>query len=153
MKKILVSILLMLALLAWVTPVAADKKVTVGTRINLHTKSPITFPAGAPFYISHGFGFNVGKNSIEPQNMRGIYDFKLEIDGVYQKPDFVQHTLDKNTDPATLWELPVFNFPNGMTGVHTFTGHWISPCGKDCPNPTTPVEVQIKSLTVEFISP
>ena len=52
----------------------------------------------------------------------------------------------------------MFNFPNGMTGVHTFTGHWFLACGFDpeipCNGrpPTTPVEYDTESVTVTFTS-
>jgi len=150
MKKILVPILFLFLILASVTPAAADQKIPVGTRINLHNP-PATFTAGAPFYITHGFLFYVGQGSVSDQNMRGVYDFKLEVDGVYQKAAFVDRTLNTSNDPLTLNDLEVFNFPNGLTaGEHTFSGHWFAPCGKDCKNPTTPVEINVTSVTVEF---
>jgi hypothetical protein len=141
----------MLALLAWVTPVAADKKVTVGTRITISYNVPATFTAGAPFYIAHGWSFYIGQDSVSGQNMKGVYDFTLEVDSVYQKADFMDHMLNNDANPRLQIILTVFNFPNGLpAGQHTFTGHWLAPCGHTCANPTTLVEFFTTSPVITF---
>jgi hypothetical protein len=60
----------------------------------------------------------------------GQVRFKLEVDGVSVPPTYVEFT--RNLDPEyPQWFLDrvyFFNFPNGMTGTHTFEGHWIVPC-------------------------
>jgi hypothetical protein len=154
MKKILVSILFIFALLGITTPASAAQKVRVGTRIDLRT-GPTTFTAGAPFHIAHGW---ITDSSVDGV---GIYDFELEIDGVLRYEDFVERSVTRG-DPDLLNRIWVYNFPNGMTGTHTFTGHWYGPCRAladggfytgSCTNPTARVEANTlspQSLTVTF---
>lgn len=154
MKKILVSILLMLALLAIATPASADQKVRLGTRFNLLTSDPTTFTAGDPFHIAHGHALDISTSTAI-----GIYDFKLEVDGVLRDEDFVERSVVSG-DPYPLSIFWVFNFPNGMTeGSHTFTGHWFSPCQQavdgglipgPCSTPNEKVEFLSLSMTVGF---
>lgn len=58
-----------------------------------------------------------------------------------------------------LW---VFNFPEGMTGTHTFTGHWYISCRwavdngwftGTCTTPHALVEILSQSITVVFVEP
>jgi hypothetical protein len=99
----------------------------VGAAISVFRGAPTTFAAGAPFYIQHGFG--LGAN--EPPTQAGIYAFRLDVDGVPRAADFVDRSTD--APPKTVYDGPVlnrswiFNFPDGMTGTHRFTGHWIVP--------------------------
>jgi hypothetical protein len=153
MKKTLVSMLLMLALLAFTIPAAADQKVTVGAQINISKNTPVTLQAGNPFYIAHGWRFDLSDKGV------GLFDFKLEVDGVYQNVDYVDHSVIKG-DPNSKAVSWVFNFPNGLNpGLHTFVGHWIGPCQSmvsigyypgPCPKPMEQVE-RSTSITVDFV--
>gem|GEM_PF-1741204 len=154
MKKILVSILLIFALLGITTPATAAQKVRVGTRIDLRT-GPTTFTAGAPFHFAHGW------IAVSLVDGVGIYDFELEVDGTLRDEDFVERSV-MSGDPDLLTRIWVYNFPNGMTGTHTFTGHWYGPCQAladgglytgTCMNPTARVEansISPQTLTVTF---
>jgi hypothetical protein len=154
MKKILISILLIFAILGITTPASAARKVPVGTRIDLRT-GPTTFTAGAPFHIAHGW---ITDSSLDAM---GIYDFELEVDGALREEDFVERSVISG-DPDLLTRIWVYNFPSGMTGAHTFTGHWYGPCQNlantgfytgTCTNPTARVEadtISPRTLTVTF---
>ena len=148
-----------LATLLLAVPAAADSpKVPVGEKINVLLGSPTTFPAGTPFHIRHGWGLAPADQAL------GIWSFRLDVDGVPRDPDFVLRSTDPV--PATGYDYPVlnrgwvFNFPEGMYGTHTFTGHWIAPCGAavselgyagPCATPNEPVDTLTRSLTVTFV--
>src|SRR6266508_4911714 len=122
MKKqsLVITILVLVALLATVTPVAADAREPVGTKISLFFGS-LEFPAGAPFYIQHGFVQSAEDGAI------GVFDFQLDVDGIPVQEDFRTFSAVSG-EPGTVLRLWLYNFPEDMTGVHTFTGHWIAPC-------------------------
>jgi hypothetical protein len=153
MKGYIFVLLLCAALLLVAAPLAAEAPSEVGERINVLFGTPDTFPAGEPFHIWHGWDFPV--EDWPP----GHFDFQLEMDGVVQSEDhfFVFPILWQ----GSMWQLRVwlYNFPDGMTGTHTFTGHWIAPCQYaveeygypgPCPNPNVEVEALTESLTVRF---
>jgi hypothetical protein len=100
--------------------VAASKE-RVGDRISLFTP-PATYPAATAFHIWHGFVFEEADRGL------GRYAFVLDVDGVERAADFFEVTLLDRRLVSKVW---VFNFPNGLTGVHTFDGHWITPAGTD----------------------
>jgi hypothetical protein len=112
-----------------VAPVSAVPKQPTGDRISItldcwdNCGAPQTFPAGAPFYISHGHGISkaFGENPAI-----GKYLFTLDVDGVPVAANFKQITSAGHGDHGVLW---TFNFPDGMTGIHYFTGTWYVPCG------------------------
>jgi hypothetical protein len=99
----------------------AVSKVRVGDRISLFTP-PTTYPAATAFHIWHGFVFEDSDKS------RGRYEFVLDVDGVERAADFFEVTTVDRRLISKVW---VFNFPNGLTGLHTFEGHWITPGGTD----------------------
>jgi len=153
MKKTFVSILLLLALLTVTSPAAADQKVRVGEKIDVFIGEPTTFPAGAPFHIAHGW-IMLDSN----WDGLGIWDFQLEVDGVLWKEDFVERSIESG-DPDLHNRIWVFNFPEGLTGTHTFTGHWLGPCQVlvddgtvpgPCSYPNDKVEARVSPLTVTF---
>lgn len=156
MKKI-VAFLLILTLLTMANPVFAASKEPAGDRIDLRTGYPITFPANTPFHIKHGWVSLIPNPQNDPI---GIYDFELEVDGVWLEEDFVMRLVDfKNPDyPRQIqW---VYNFASGMTGTHTFTGHWYGPCrplidqgwySGPCSTPNARVEAITQTLTITFV--
>ena len=155
MKKMLVSILLILSMLVVTTPAAAAEKVRVGERIILFTGEPTTFTAGAPFHIAHGW------IAFSDEQAIGVIDFKLQVDGVYIKEDFVERSvISGSPDEHNVgW---VFNFPTGMTGEHTFIGHWFGPCQElvnegylpgPCPKPNEKLEAFSRTVIVTFVEP
>jgi hypothetical protein len=152
------AMLFALALVAG--PAAAASKEPVGPHISVFLGTPTTFPAGEPFHISHGWGIG----ATEPPAQAGIFGFRLDVDGIPRDADFVVRSTD--APPKTEFDAPVlnrgwvFNFPDGMSGTHTFTGHWIAPCGAavaelgypgPCTTPNAPIEAIARSLTVTFV--
>ncbi len=99
----------------------AASKERVGDRISLLAPPP-TYPAATAFHIWHGFVFEEGDKAL------GRYAFVLDVDGVERAADFFDVTLLDRRLISKVW---VFNFPNGLTGIHTFAGHWITPAGTD----------------------
>jgi len=137
----------------------AAEPVPVGDRINVFAGTPTTYPAGQPFHIRHGWSVGI---TAHPEQT-GLWRFSLDVDGVPRAAD----DTDFNAEPAptTGFDAPrlnrgwIFNFPAGMTGRHTFTGHWIGPCELavesgypgPCNRPNEPVEALTRSLTVDFV--
>jgi hypothetical protein len=109
-------------LLASVTAAAAASRERVGDRISLF-EPPATYPADTAFHIWHGFIFQQGID-----RGYGRYEFQLEVDGVATAADFTDVDV---LDPGAVSRVWVFNFPAGLSGTHTFTGHWITPDGED----------------------
>ena len=152
-RQSLVTMLLILALLSMATPATAAPKEPVGDRIGVYYGGSMEFPAGAPFHILHGWILSSAGDA------NGIYDFELEVDGVPRKKDFKMFWIESG-DPDILQRRWVHNFPNGMTGTHTFTGHWFSPCQPavdngiypgPCATPNEKVETLTQTLTVTFV--
>ncbi len=154
MKKylLLIIVLLIVALLAIVTPAAADQNAPVGEKISLFGYAR-EFPSETPFNIRHGW--------IQPStdDAIGVFDFELSIDGVLQKESFKMFSAT-NGDPDLLNRYWVYNFPYGMTGTHTFTGHWFAPCQyavdflgytDSCAAPNEKVETNTRTLIVTFV--
>ena len=153
MKKqsLLITILIIVAILMLANPVAAAKG-PVGERINLYFGST-EFPAGAAFYIQHGW--------VQPSTDEaiGVFDFKLEVDGVLLQEDFKMFSAVSG-DADMLWRLWLYNSPDGMTGEHTFTGHWFAPCQYavnelgytgPCAAPNAKVETALRTVVVTFV--
>ena len=154
MKKLslFVIVLVVLSQLIMASSAAAGTNVPVGTRLSLYV-AEIEFPANTPFHIRHGW--------IQPStdSAIGIFDFALDVDGIFQ-PDAYKWFSVISGDPDYLSRIWVFNFPAGMTGTHTFTGHWYAPCQYavdwlgytgTCPTPNLKVEITTRSLIVTFV--
>ena len=151
-KPLFLTIILGLALLASAAPAIAAPREPVGERISVFFGGEREFPAGVPFYIKHGWSQYSDDNAI------GVFGFELEVDGDLRKEDFKLFSAESG-DPDTLNRVWVFNFPEGMTGTHTFTGHWFAPCqyavdqlgfSGPCASPNARVENSTKTLTVTF---
>lgn len=154
MKKLslFVTIIFIVAVLAMTTPAAANPNTPIGDRIIVWNTS-IIFAENTPFHIWHGW--------VQPSTDEaiGIFDFELDVDGVRIQEDFKMFSATSG-DPDTLWRLWVYNFPDGMTGTHTFTGHWYAPCQYAvdnlgytgaCSTPNEKVENNTKVITVTFV--
>ena len=148
------------AALAVVGGVSASATEPVGDRIGVLFGTPSTYPAGQAFHIRHGWG--IGGTAAPEQ--AGIYEFRLDVDGLPRVADGVFRSTDPS--PRTVYDAPIlnrgwlFNFPEGLTGQHVFTGHWIAPCKVSidelgytgtCRTPADPVEVIRRSVTVDFV--
>lgn len=122
-KTILIVLLISLFVLA--IPVAAETEEPVGERINVFLRTPKTFPADTPFHIRHGYWLWPPYDSAN-----GLWDFDLEVDGVYQKEDYVDRWVDPyHGETPDIYRHWVHNFPEGLpAGKHTFVGRWYAPC-------------------------
>ena len=161
MKKVVIAALAALSILLLGSSAAATTKEEIGPRINVLLGTPTTFPANTPFHIRHGWS---PTEDFTPPAI-GDYSFALDVDGVPRAEDFV--IREAIPPPATGFDFDtpiqvrtwVFNFPTGMTGIHTFTGHWFQPCAAavefhaypgPCTSPSASVEEETHSLTVTF---
>lgn len=151
--KLRISMVILVVLLLLAAPTAtADRPQPVGEQINVFIGTPDTFPADTPFHIMHGW-------ASDPPEARpyGLYDFVLEVDGIPWDEDFVLRSFDPDLE-YPLVQRWVHNFPNGMTGEVTFTGHWFAACRVaidlgyqgECRTPNEVVETFSNSLTVTF---
>jgi len=144
MKKatLLVMVLVMLLL---ATPAFAGPKEPVGDRILLacdqgerYCQGTQEFPANTPFHIRHGW-------LLFPTwgDQPGQFTFVLELDGTTVRPTYVDRWTEVTEWGPVLRRSWVYNFPDGMSGVHTFVGSWTWPCGlalewglvDECANP------------------
>lgn len=143
MKKMTV-ILLLLSILVLTTSFAASDKVRIGERV-VCSGAEIEFPAGAPFHIAHGWA------QLPNEEPLGLFRFTLDVDGVQVKRDFLEK-IDQDDPGDSIW-FWVYNFPEGMTGTHTFSCHWYGPCflsGETCIKKNQIVEYATNELTVIF---
>jgi hypothetical protein len=110
-----------LVIMASALPAAAGAKHPTGARLLLFVADGSTRAANTAFYVQHGFAFDPGTPSA------GLWRFTLDVDGISRAPSYVQ----SNTYPSGDLESRewIFNFPSGLSGTHTFVGHWLVPCG------------------------
>jgi hypothetical protein len=141
--------LLIAATLALTTASAAlgADRATTGDRINLFNGDQ-ELPAGAPFFVRHGIA-----NVLGDDRAVGRMSFVLEIDGVQQLATYTEH----HVADGMLTQTWVFNYPGGMSGTHTFIGHWLGVCGLPTAylpcgdgGPGTLVEFTTEEITVTF---
>jgi hypothetical protein len=128
MKKTTLLLIVMLALLL-AAPVLAEEHQPTRERINIHCgeepsdcSGTQVYTANTAFYIGHGWSY------WPPRWVPGQARFELEVDGVTVQPTFVEFTRIPGEPQYFLNRIYFFNFPDGMTGTHTFEGHWIIPC-------------------------
>ena len=151
MKRYLFFVLLCAAVLLVAAPLLAARPEPVGGRINVLAGNPSEYEAGEPFHIVHGWAL---ENFDYPP---GRYGFQLDVDGTYLTED---HRFIEGGGPdfaqVRTW---LFNFPDGMSDVHTFTGHWWVPCADavdnygyqgTCVTGAQIIEVETYSLEVTF---
>lgn len=150
-KTILLILSILIVLLLAASPVLAADRVRIGEQINVLFGTPDVFPANQPFHIAHGW------LNVPPMPM----GFVLEIDGEVVQHDFIDKTV-VNEQPLLINIAWVHNFPEGMSGTHTFTGHWLLNCYSaldggfvdECPpGPFTKtlVDVLTNTLVVDFV--
>lgn len=125
-RACIVGVLLLAVSLVAASSAAAETKERVGSRINLFDGRYQTFPAGQPFHIAHGWGLHPDDTDYEAV---GKFGFSLEVDGVNARRDYVEKVHeDSLVFGALQWRFWVHNFPDGLSGTHTFTGRWYGPC-------------------------
>ena len=112
-----------------------------GERLDIYNSGPQTFPANQPFHIAHGWLLDVTGEQSE------LFDFQLQVDGIYRDEDFIEVKIQES-------RVYVYNFSDGMSGVHTFIGHWLAPCWalfEDCADPNEIIENRTSTVEVTFI--
>jgi hypothetical protein len=154
-------IILGVAVLVTTAPAAAKVKERTGDRIGLFSGAPLDFPANTAFHIAHGWGV-AGEREAPPAPI-GKFEFQLDVDGETRQADFVEREVTgTGQGPSRHLLLWVFNFPDGMSGAHTLTGHWFTPCNVavevyghpgPCDSPAESVEVLTNSRVITFIEP
>jgi hypothetical protein len=120
--RLALAVVTVALLLASVGGAAAASRDRVGDRISL-LDPPTTYPADTAFHIWHGFVFQR-----ETERGYGRYAFQLDVDGVATAADFIEVDVLAAGAVSRVW---VFNFPDGLVGIHTFTGHWVTPDGTE----------------------
>ena len=159
MKKIAAFTMLVATLVA-VSPVAAQPRQPIGERISL-VGGDVDFSAGQPFHVSQGWHHPIktlrAHGGAAPAPI-GRFDFELEVDGEVRDEDFVMRYVDHEAEELrNKW---VHNLPDGMTGEHSFTGHWFAPCywakelnpDLECTRPNEKVEIASSTVVVTFVS-
>jgi hypothetical protein len=122
---------------------------TIGERL-LVSSGSVTFAAGDPFHIMHGLmgWYEIG----EPvENTFGLHYMTLEVDGVEIRPDYldIDWTTYQDYGGRLVTKLYIFNFPEGMTGEHTFVRRYYLTCEYINEN-ITPMECRNPADLVEF---
>ena len=136
MKKIIITVLIALSLVV-VSPVLAKKPAATGEGLAI---GETEFPPNTPFHIAHGFAG-------EPRP-DGRYKYMLEWNGEFVKFDLYEIYKDSETETWS-WRW-IYNFPEGLSGMHTFIHHWYGPCGEGCEQPNKIVEIFRRTQTVNF---
>ena len=156
-RYLCVSVIATVALCALFAAVASATPATVGPQISIFGGATQTFPAGQPFHISHRWTTKPGKD-----DSLGLWRFSLTLDGAPVNPSFIE--IQQIDDPVfghVLGRRFVFNFPNGLTGTHVFSGTFTGPCDEmvaqgfatgPCVSPNAVVEATAfsASTTVTF---
>jgi len=118
MKKLMLIFILALTLIP-ATPVSAGSKEPVGELMTWHIPA-YTFAENVPFHQEHGWLLEMDERAV------GGFSSILEVDGAVMKPSYKIHERDRDT--GVFRSTEVYNFPEGMTGEHTFTGYYYVPC-------------------------
>ena len=152
MKKRMIFLFILFLLLIAV-PVTARIEEPVGGQIDILQGTPNAYDADAPFHITHGWEIN------PRDGYQGKMDFELYFDGKFRNEDYKYRTVGPSDDTEYVKLLWVHNFPEGMRGLHTFTGIWYAPCSYakergyigECKMPSERVAFLTKELTVLFV--
>ena len=166
MKKKTIVFLTIMAIFLIVMPVSAAGREPIGEQIYVGPDGDeIHFGAGEPFHIKHGWLGVLGNFVDDEPGDEGVQKlpfsgFDLEMDGDYLERDYILHEV--TFDPAyreecatygCLVKRSVFEFPEGLTGMHEFTGHWWIACKywqEDCDDPMEILEAGTRTITVIF---
>lgn len=159
MKKSTLLFVVLVALL-FATSVLAAEHVPTGDRILLtcpgfYCSGTQEYPANTAFHIRHGW------IDILPTagDVPGQWKFQLDVDGVTIRPSYVMRWTEVVDGVPKLNRSWVYNYPEGMTGSHLFTGHWIMPCGAaqdwgfvdECANPMADFDIILRHITINFV--
>ena len=155
--SILAMSAMMIVTLTVVPGASAKQKERVGDRVSVLADRYQTFPAGQPFHIAHGLAVAPDWSDYDAI---GKWGFSLTIDGAEREADYVERSPFLSPEGFLLSRIFVHNFPEGMTGTHTFTGRWFGPCQSlvdagsgpsVCDKPTETVDWFQRTITVAFV--
>ena len=105
---------------------AAAAPAPTGTRLLIWGPAQQTFPAGQPFYFEHGW-----QSAVPSTQGVGRWTFSLSVDGVPQMGFAEPQVTTQDPTYGTLIFRPyLFDFPQGLTGTHVFSGNWYGPCAQ-----------------------
>ena len=119
---VIVAVVGLLMILSALVPLAASAAPpTTGERVSVFDGVDVEIPAGAPFFVRHGWA-----GESHPMSTFHNYQFNLYVDGELKHgvPDIV---IDKGRWLDVYW---ISNFRHGLpAGTYTFSGEWIDPTG------------------------
>jgi hypothetical protein len=120
MRRFLLLLICLAALLVAASPVAATSTTPTGTRISLFD-APATFRADTPFYVEHGLVCDPSAGDMASDCMNADTHFDLYLDGVLQPS-----TVVIENSPSLWVKLNLTNYPTGLAhGRHVFVGVWV----------------------------
>jgi len=158
MKKIFIVLTIALALIMTATA-AASSKVPTGPQIRVDPDGAVFhYPENTPFHIRHGWHSAITLGEEVNVEFLAKASFSLEIDGDYMEDDYIERVRLPGVEPVVtdLYKFYFFNFPDGMTGEHTFTGHWYVQCKywqDECVDPDEIIEAGTRAITIIFDTP
>ena len=156
MKRKLIFLLVITTLT--LTLVAAKPMQRIGEQLFIPLGSgTMYYYENFPFHIAHGWRSEIGN----PQRTTARGGTRLEIDGMPIPHDFIERTIIEYEGTDYLAKFFVFNFPIGMTGVHTFDMYYSNSCDfwlergdvAECEKPNEILEFNLKSWQVVFLEP
>jgi hypothetical protein len=146
MRKLVVVLAVAVACTAFFATGARATPAPTGPQLSDFGPAQQTFPAGQPFHFEDGWG-----NTPSGDGAVGLWTFSLTVDGIPQMGFLDTRVITDFTPPEPLILHPyLFNFPQGMTGTHTFAGTFYGPCAEmvsqgfatgPCSSPTEVVPV------------
>jgi len=111
------------------------------------------YPADTAFHIRHGW-------LLFPTwgDQPGEFTFALKVDGSAVAPTYIDRWTEVTEWGPVLYRDWVYNYPDGMTGVHTFVATWIAPCRlalewglvDECANPMADFEFAQTEVEITF---
>jgi hypothetical protein len=156
MHRLVVAFAVAAACAAFFVSGAGATPAPTGRSIYLYLGSQQTFPAGQPFHIEDGWG-----NNPSIDGGIGLWNFSLTVDGIPQMGFPDTRVITDPGVPLILHPM-LFNFPQGMTGTHVFSGIWSGPCAQmvaqgwasgPCSSPNEIVQTNpspLRTITVTF---
>ncbi len=172
-KTFLLFVVVLMFVLA--VPVAAKWYVPVGERMRInnwgegwceflpegppYSTGVSEWPASSAFYISHGW--TIESLKLDYWEDPSIYaqahkrSFQVYVDGELQKPTG-RYRMDIPEYEIQFW-VDIYEFKDGMTGVHEIQGRWVSPVCvwdnipvRDCPDVNEHMSVIVCTVEVTF---
>ena len=157
MKKIRI-LQIVISILIITSVAAGSPRVRVGDQLFLpQGEGKFYYYENFPFHLAHGWRSEIG----EPKNLTTRGGVRLEIDDFETPHDFIEYSMIVEEDTEYLVKYFVFNFPAGMTGVHSFEMFYSNICDfwldeeyvNECDNPNEILEFSIKYWEVIFQEP